>query len=81
MELAPLAFEALVDIVPAGPAPAGGDDAGSGHEHSGPWPHTPSHVPRFEPLFVDLQSLPDEELYGGVRTVVALLFLKYLAET
>ena len=61
---APLAFEALVDT-----APAGGDDAGSGHEHSGPWPHTPSHIPRFEPLFVNLQSLPDEDLDGRNRHI------------
>jgi predicted transposase YdaD len=39
----------------------------------------PPHTPRFEPLFVNLQGLADDKLHGGVRTVVALLFLKYLA--
>jgi predicted transposase YdaD len=41
--------------------------------------HIPHHIPRFEPLFVNLQSHPDENFHGGVRAVVALLFLKYLA--
>ncbi|NBC28725.1 MAG: hypothetical protein GVY29_01900 [Spirochaetes bacterium] len=70
----PLSFEALVD-----PVPAGGDDADESRAHQDPAAQTPSHIPRFEPLFVSLQSLPDEELHGGVRTVVALLFLKYFA--
>ena len=59
----PRTFEALVET-------AGKDD-----EREGP----ARHIPRFEPLFVNLQSLPDEHLHGGVRAVVALLFLKYLA--
>jgi hypothetical protein len=71
---APLAFEALVDTVPAG-----GVQAGESREHQDSAAHTPPHIPRFKPLFVNLQSLPDEELHGGVRAVVALLFLKYLA--
>ena len=70
----PLAFEALVDTTPVG-----GAQASEGREHQDPAAHTPSHIPRFEPLFVDLQSLPDKHLDGGVRAVVALLFLKYLA--
>ncbi|MFP3959865.1 MAG: Rpn family recombination-promoting nuclease/putative transposase [Spirochaetaceae bacterium] len=69
----PLAFEALVD-----PVPAGGDDPGESREHQDLAAHTPLHIPWFEPLFVNLQSLPDEDLSGGVRAVVALLFLKYL---
>ena len=61
------------------PRPPAATTPASGHEHSRPAAHTPLHIPRFEPLFVNLQSLPDEELDGGVRAVVALLFLKYLA--
>ncbi len=37
------------------------------------------HIPRFEPVFVNLQGLADDKLHGGVRAVVALLFLKYLS--
>ena len=41
-------------------------------------PREARHVPRFEPLFVNLGDIPDEQLAGGVRAVVGLLFLKYL---
>ena len=61
----PHAFEALV-----APAPGPGKAAGEPEAR---------HIPRFEPLFVNLQGVADDELLGGVRTVVALLFLKYLS--
>jgi hypothetical protein len=64
---APRTFEALIES-------AGGEVPGES-----PAVHIPRHVPRFEPLFVNLQSLPDKHFHGGVRAVVALLFLKYLA--
>jgi len=37
------------------------------------------HIPRFEPLFVDVGAMEADALQGGVRTVVALLVLKYLS--
>jgi predicted transposase/invertase (TIGR01784 family) len=36
------------------------------------------HTPQFKPYFVDIGRIPEAELTGGVRTVVGLLFLKYL---
>ena len=59
----PRAFEALVEPEPG----KAGDEPEA------------RHIPRFEPLFVNLQNLADDDLRGGVRTVVALLFLKYLS--
>ena len=38
-----------------------------------------THVPRFRPLLVDLARRKDSAFNGSVRTVVALLFLKYLS--
>ena len=37
------------------------------------------HIPRFEPLFVDIGAMEADALQGGIRTVVALLVLKYLS--
>ena len=37
------------------------------------------HIPRFEPLFVDVGAMEADGMQGGVRTVVALLVLKYLS--
>ena len=55
------------------------ESAGEEVPGKSPAVHIPRHIPRFEPLFVNLQSLPDKHFHGGVRAVVALLFLKYLA--
>ena len=38
-----------------------------------------AHIPRFTPLFADLGAIDDEAFHGGVRTLVGLLFLKYLS--
>jgi ribosomal protein S4 len=37
-----------------------------------------NHTPQFKPYLVDIGRIPESELTGGVRTVVGLLFLKYL---
>ena len=37
------------------------------------------HIPRFEPLFVDIGAMEPDALQGGIRTVVALFVLKYLS--
>jgi hypothetical protein len=36
------------------------------------------HTPQFKPHLVDIGRIPEAQLTGGVRTVVGLLFLKYL---
>jgi hypothetical protein len=56
----PRTFEALIE------------SAGGAVPGESPAVHIPRYIPRFEPLFVNVQSLPDEHLHGGVRAVVAL---------
>ena len=36
------------------------------------------HVPHFRPFFVNLADLTEEQLIGSLRTITALLFLKYV---
>src|SRR6056297_448776 len=36
------------------------------------------HVPHFRPFFVNLADLPEKQLVGSLRTITALLFLKYV---
>jgi hypothetical protein len=39
------------------------------------------HIPHFRPFFVNLADVPEEQLLGSVRTVTALLFLKYVKQS
>ena len=36
------------------------------------------HVPHFQPLFVNLADLTEAQLHGSLRTITALLFMKYV---
>jgi len=36
------------------------------------------HVPHFQPFFVNLADLTEEQLHGSLRTIIALLFMKYV---
>lgn len=38
------------------------------------------HIPRFEPILVDLAEVPEEQLRGSIQTVTGLLFLKYIKQ-
>ena len=40
----------------------------------------PSHIPRFKPIFVDLNSLRDEDIAGSARAVMTLIMLKYIQQ-
>jgi len=38
------------------------------------------HIPRFEPIRVDLADLPEDRLRGSLQTITGLLFLKYIKQ-
>jgi predicted transposase/invertase (TIGR01784 family) len=40
----------------------------------------PPHIPRFRPIFVDLNSIRDEEIAGSARAVMTLIMLKYIQQ-
>jgi predicted transposase/invertase (TIGR01784 family) len=40
----------------------------------------PPHIPRFKPIFVDLNSVRDEDIAGSARAVMTLIMLKYIQQ-